>query len=73
MSELIRDCDKIDIYRSVEKYVARQPLPEYMRTEGIKDSSPEITDEVFANVMNCENVLLSSRKTVGDHAAYYMN
>ncbi|MCQ2749493.1 MAG: HD domain-containing protein [Clostridia bacterium] len=73
MSELIRDCDKIDIYRSVEKYVVRQPIGEYMRAEGISDPSPEITDGIFQNVMNNENVLMSNMKTVGDHAAYYMN
>lgn len=73
MSKLIRDCDKIDIYRSVEKHLVRKPMNEFMRAEGIKDPSLEISDDIFESVMNNENVSVSKKKTVGDHCAYYMN
>lgn len=73
MSELIRDCDKIDIYRAVEKHLCRKPLSEYMRAEGLTNSSPNVSDGVFEKVKSAQNFGYDKSATVGDWTLHYLN
>lgn len=66
MSKLIRDTDKIDIYRTTAKYLLEQSYDEVVKTLNL-DPSFEITKETYDKVMKGIKLKKSDINTVADN------
>lgn len=62
---LIRDCDKIDIYRTVAKYYGDQSPEEFFKAMQLQKSF-DVSEEVYDKIMNLEALKRDDIITLGD-------
>ena len=66
MSKLIRDADKIDIYRSVANYIGKKKSEEYLKTINGCINSSEVSDDVYEKVKKGICLKINDIKTISD-------